>query len=341
MAAGRQVPVTDLFAGRVPDEVIAAYARLLSSGRVALDQAAELLGGQDLVDALCELGMSRVITDMPSAPPVLQATPVALALQAVLCGMQATVLRQQELLLDGYRHLAEVQALPDVASNGSAEHLVRIITDRDEIRRVSSCLINSTHRDWMTLETAETDMPLREDHRIKCPAALRGQIRMRSIFDAATLTQPAALRNLQLCIADGEEVRILPHVPMKMQLVDGTTVLLPLTPTGTGGVLLIHSATITRAMREFFELLWNQAKPVGGAEQPQGSTVTDLQRDILQLLWHGQGDATIARNLGKSESVIRRNICALNEIAGTEGRFALGAAAALRGWLPVQRKDHA
>lgn len=64
---------------------------------------------------------------------------------------------------------------------------------------------------------------------------------------------------------------------MKMQLIDRSTVLLPLTPTGTGGAVLIHATTITHAMREYFEMLWKTATPIGGvAAACHGWLPTDI-----------------------------------------------------------------
>jgi hypothetical protein len=50
-------------------------------------------------------------------------------------------------------------------------------------------------------------------------------------------------------------------VPMKMKLADQSAALLPLTPTGTAGALLVLAPLITAALREYFELLWDNATP--------------------------------------------------------------------------------
>ena len=51
---------------------------------------------------------------------------------------------------------------------------------------------------------------------------------------------------------------------MKMKLADQHTALLPLTPAGTAGALLIRAPVITAALREYFELLWDKATPIPG-----------------------------------------------------------------------------
>jgi hypothetical protein len=45
---------------------------------------------------------------------------------------------------------------------------------------------------------------------------------------------------------------------MKMKLADQTTALLPLTPTGTAGALVVRAPVIIAALREYFELLWER-----------------------------------------------------------------------------------
>jgi hypothetical protein len=65
------------------------------------------------------------------------------------------------------------------------KHLVKVITDREEILRVSTHLVNSERRGWMTLETAETDMPLSEDNLISCHRLSAGRS-----ASAASMTRP-------------------------------------------------------------------------------------------------------------------------------------------------------
>jgi hypothetical protein len=47
-----------------------------------------------------------------------------------------------------------------------------------------------------------------------------------------------------------------------MKLADHTTALLPLTPAGTAGALVVRAPVIIDALREYFELLWQRATPL-------------------------------------------------------------------------------
>jgi hypothetical protein len=337
-------PVTALFAGLLPDRVTAAYDAFLAEGRVLEPRAIEIAGGPDKLNDLRERGLVREVAGTPTSPIAYQAAPVPLALAAVLTSLQSAMLRQQQLLLDGQRRLKEAQTLPDSTLNDMPEHLVRVILDREEIIQISTFLINDANHDWMTFETAVSDLPFSEANRIRQPDREHTRLRIRSIYDAATLQTPGALANLQRCIDAGEEARILSSVPVKMQLADEHAVLLPLNTTGTGGALLIYAATITHAAKVFFELEWERAKPLGGTLPPDGCPLSGLQRQILQMMFAGAPDNAIARGLGKSESTVRRNIEAVVEPTGTQGRFALGVEVERRGWMPtdrVERTSHA
>jgi hypothetical protein len=75
---------------------------------------------------------------------------------------------------------------------------------------------------------------------------------------------------------------------MKMKLADYTTAMLPLTPAGTGGALLVRAPVIIAALREYFEMLWERATPLA----PQRHSVaayrpTPAQHAVLELMAEG------------------------------------------------------
>src|ERR1700677_954277 len=324
--------IAGLFAGLVPGDGIAGYEKLLAAGGVAREDAERFLGGASLVEALSARGMAHALPHTPSAPATFQPASPELALLGVLADLQATLSREQKSLLDGHRRLADVRSRPGAALHGMPEHLIKVITDRDEVLRVTMHLINSAHRDWMTLETHDTDMPLTDDYSVDDPLALQRQVRIRSVYDMALTEHPVAARCIERFVAAGEEARILPVVPMKMQLADEAAVLLPLTLTGSAGALLIRAAPITHAMREFFEMLWARDTPFGGGT---GSPLTPTEGRILHVMAMGTQDSAIATSLEMSESTVRRHIKAITGQLGlkTPSRFALGLAVGRRGWL--------
>jgi DNA-binding CsgD family transcriptional regulator len=327
--------VQGLFEGLVPAEVIDAYDRLLASDGCAKDRAEELVGDAGLVAALTGWGMAHIQPHTPVDPAWLRPASPDMALQGVLAGHQNRLVHDQELLLDGHRRLADAQAQFGTGMNGRfPEHLVAVVSDRAQISELSASLVNTARKDWMTLENLHTEMPLTEDFAQPPLPAFGGSVRCRSIYAASAMDDPVARRVIRACAEAGEQARLLPEVPMKMKLADQTTALLPLTPTGTAGALVVRAPVIIAALREYFELLWERAtplkpqRPAAPADRP-----TPAQQAVLELMAAGLDDATIARQTGMSTTTVRRHIAAIVNRLGVSSRFAAGAAAQRRGWI--------
>jgi len=324
-----------LFEGLVPSEVIDAYDRLLARDGCAKDQAAELVGDVGLVRALTDRGMAHVLPHTPADPAWLRPASPDLALQGVLAGHQNRLARDQELLVDGHRRLADAQARFGIGMNGRfPEHLVAVVSDWTQISELSAALANTARRDWMTLENLDTDMPITDDFAQPPLPAFAGRVRCRSIYDAAAMESPAARRIIQACVDAGEQARLLPRVPMKMKLADYTTAMLPLTPAGTAGALIIRAPVIITALREYFEMLWDRATPLQPRPgRPPAGQLTPAQQSVLELMAQGLTDAVIARRTEVSITTVRRHIVAIMRRLGVSSRFAAGAAAQRKGWI--------
>ncbi len=148
-----------LFDGLVPAEVIAAYDRLRARDGCAKDQAEALVGGASLVAALTRWGMAHIQPHTPADPAWLRPASPDLALAGVLAGHQNRLARDQQVLLDGQQRLAEAQARFGTAMNGRfPAHLVAVVADRAAVSELSASLVNTAHRDWMTLENPHTEM---------------------------------------------------------------------------------------------------------------------------------------------------------------------------------------
>ncbi len=327
--------IRDLFRDLVPPEVIEAYDQLRASNGCAKDQAEELVGGADLVAALTSRGMAHVLPHTPQDPAWLRPASPDIALQGVLAGHQNQVAREQELLLDGNRRLADAQARFGSGVNGRfPAHLVSVVSDRSEISELSASLVNTARKDWMTLENLATDMPLTGDFAQMPLPSTAGLVRCRSIYSAAAVDDPVAWQIIQSSAEGGEQARLLPEVPMKMKLADHTTAMLPLTPNGTGGALLIRAPVIISALREYFELLWERATPVTSDRlAAPGDRLPPAQQAVLEMMATGASDDVIARRLGISVTTVRRHITTIMHRLGVSSRFAAGAAAQRKGWI--------
>jgi DNA-binding CsgD family transcriptional regulator len=290
-----------------------------------------------LAEILTYWGMAHVQPHTPADPAWLRPASPDLALQGVLAGHQHRLARDQELVLHGQRRLADAQARFGVGmiSNGRLpEHLVAVVSDREQISNLSASLINTARKDWMTLENLATDMPLTEDFTQPPLPAVGGQVRCRSIYAAAAMHDPAARRIIEACAEAGEQARLLPSVPMKMKLADTTTAMLPLTPNGTAAALVVRAPVIITALRDYFELLWDRATPLKPIRQaPSGDRLPLAQQKVLELMAEGLNDDKIARRLAISTTTVRRHITAIIHRLGVSSRFAAGAAAQRKGWI--------
>jgi DNA-binding NarL/FixJ family response regulator len=327
--------IQGLFEGLVPSEVIEAYDRLLARDGCAKDQAEEFIGSTGLVQALTDRGMAHVLPHTPVDPAWLRPASPDLALQGVLAGHQNRLASEQELLVDGHHRLADAQARFGIGMNGRfPEHMVSVVSDRAEISELSAALANTARRDWMTLENLNTDMPVTDDFAQLPLPAYGGRVRCRSIYVASSMDDPVARRVIQACADAGEQARLLPRVPMKMKLADQATAMLPLTPTGTAGALVIRAPVIIAALREYFEMLWERATPLR-PERTAASPdrLTPTQQAVLEMMAEGLNDGAIARRAGLSITTVRRHIAAIMSRLNVSSRFAAGAAAQRKGWI--------
>lgn len=336
VAASGPGSVQELFEGLVASEVIDAYERLLARDGCAKDEAEAVVGGAGLLRALTDSGMAHVLPHTPADPAWLRPASPDLALQGVLAGRQRLLARDQQLLLDGQQRLAAAQARFGVRMTGGfPEHLVTVVSDRRQISELSAALVNTARQDWMTLENLDIEMVLTDDFaQLPLPGSA-GQVRCRSIYAAAAMSDPVVRRIIERCAAAGEQARLLPVVPMKMKLADYTTALLPLTAAGSAAALVVRSPVIIAALREYFELLWERATPLKAPRRaaPGGGRLTPAQQRVLELMAEGLHDDAIARRAGLSTTTVRRHIATIMTRLGVSSRFAAGAAAQRRGWI--------
>jgi hypothetical protein len=211
VAAGTAVGIHRLFDGLVPAEVIEAYDRLLARNGCAKDQAETLVGGSGLVAALTGRGMAHIQPHSPADPAWLRPASPDLALLGVLADHQNRLARDQELLMDGHRRLADAQAQFGTGMTGSfPAHLVSVVSDREQISELSAALANAARKDWMTLENLRTEMPLTEDFAQPPLPAFGGRVRCRSIYSAAAMEHPVARRIIHACAGAGEQPACCP-----------------------------------------------------------------------------------------------------------------------------------
>lgn len=325
--------VIKLFTGFLPEDLVEAYLKLLKAGGVEMERAADFLGSDDLVRKLEAHNMAHVVPRTSTAPATLQPASPDLAFHGVLADFQTRASELQTQIFNARRRFASVPQ-PARPGDENAEQMVQVLTDRKDIVRVNKHLINRADRNWMTLETHESDMRATQYSGIDIRDAVRRGVRIRAIYDTAFTEDPEKSWTIERSVADGEEAYVLATVPMKMQLVNETTVLLPCTRTGSVAVLF-KDGPVPRAMRLFFELLCQRSTPLGsvglGSEGPLDAT----ERKILELMAAGKSDRAIANQVRQHPSTVRRHITEIRDRLGlkTTSRFAMGFAVGRSGWI--------
>ena len=315
----------------VSDELLTAYTQLLAQDGCLHAEASDVLGGADQVEALVHAGMAHVQSSGPALPPRLVPVPPDMALQGTLADLTRRLLVDQERLLAGQRRMAETHPWASPAVDESNDRLVRIITDREEIGNVSRALIGAARHDWITMDNGYVERPMDELTAVPPPPSFEGHVRCRALYETSCAEYPVGVKTIEIAVEAGEEARLLPRIGMKMKLADEAIAMLPLTPTGMSGALLIRSSVIVAALREYFELLWERAIPFGAASRD--SPLNPLQQQILSMLVEGLSDASIAKRAGVSLSTVRRHSAAIRDKLGFDHHFAAGVAAVRRGWI--------
>ncbi|MDL4770693.1 hypothetical protein [Actinomadura xylanilytica] len=320
-----------LLEGIVPDHSLASYLQLTAHGACLREEAADLLGGAEQVDALLGAELAYLKPAGAGLPPCVVPAPPDLALQGTLAGLSRRLVAEQERVLDGQRRMAETPPSAGASADGHVDRLVRILTDRSEISETARGLLSAVRRDWLTLENHMVERPLDESAAMPPPPSLDDRVRCRTIYEAACTESPLGARLIEINARAGEEARFVPRIGMKAKIADEAIAMVPLTPTGASGALLIRSSVIVGALREYFELLWERAIPIGAAHA--GTPLSPVQTVILNLLAQGISDESIARQVSMAVPTVRRHIGVIREHLGAETRFAAGAAAVRRGWV--------
>lgn len=319
-----------LLGGVVEGEILRLYLRLLATGGCATEVAEEFLGGRDKVRSLVHAGMAQLRETEADKPSLLMPVPMDVALQHTLVGLAHEALADYERLLGGYQRMCDFSASTSVAAEKSVGQLAQLITDSDEVSRLTSTVLGSVQREWLTLSSHAPAEPVDGIGNVEPPSPVQRGVRCRAIYDADSLEDEAARYKLEAIAVRGMQVRILPRIRMSIRLADEAVALLPLTSAETAGALLVQSPVIVGALREYFELLWARAIPFGGSGR-NSKGLPEIHIKILRLLVHGLSDEAIAQRVELSLTTVRRHIKALRENLGINTRFQLGVVAVQQG----------
>ena len=236
--------------------------------------------------------------------------------EAELAGLRVGITR----LLDDYHRSRGLR-------DPSLGDLVEVVTGREDIEQLWLALLDGAREQVAILEKppfVQLDIVGPE------LAVLARGVPVRSVYERATLLQPAKLAEVRALVAAGEQAGTAVGLPFKLALVDFRWGLLPLAPgTELSGALVVRPSPLLDALLQTFEAQWARAVPVP-APDPQS---TDSQVELLTLLAAGMTDERIARRLGVSARTVQRRVSALMSGLGADNRFQAGVQANRRGLL--------
>ncbi|WP_328304502.1 helix-turn-helix transcriptional regulator (plasmid) [Streptomyces sp. NBC_00435] len=184
----------------------------------------------------------------------------------------------------------------------------------------------------MRPETIETSRPA--DARI-----LRRGIRMRSLFGAAALDDPATMAYLRELAGKGAEVRISRLDLERILIFDRAAALTPIDPSNSSrGALLTREPGLVTTLVSLFERMWAQAREIPAPADEDGPAVsgerpTELERRILESLCTADKDENGARDVGISVRTYRKYVATLMHRLDASNRFHAALLARERGWI--------
>jgi len=246
------------------------------------------------------------------------------------------LLRRQQALEEARRTVA---ALSDDyrshARRRSADHLVEIVVGRQALRSRLREMQDAARDEILWFCRANPLAMPGPDNREEGSALARG-VRYRAIYERELLERPGELESIVESMAEGEQARALPSLPVRLAIADRTLAICPLVPDdvrdlGEPTAALVRSSELLDALVALFESLWERATPLV-AEAPD----TDLREPdllLLSLVVSGMPDKSIATHLKVSKRTVQRRLDRLMDLAGVDTRTGLAFQAARRGWL--------
>jgi DNA-binding NarL/FixJ family response regulator/predicted DNA-binding transcriptional regulator len=309
--------------------------RLLAgrAGATAADIGDELGIGSDTVAAalaaMSEAGLVARAGGTAGGDTKFVAAPPSVSLGS-LVNQQRDDLRRAEHVV---AELAEVYRVAVGARAG--RELIEVVTGVEAIRHRLEQVQRAAMGELLAFVTAETTVITREQNEEEGHAVARG-VNYRVVLERAVMEQPGAFDAMLAATRNGEEIRTVPTIPMKLVIADRSLALVPLLNAGEPGAVLVHASGLLDALVALFESIWLRAIPLrvdaeGLAHDDAAATVA-LDGKILSLLLTGLTDQAVATQLGISMRTVARRIRHLMDVAGVDTRLQLGWHAARAGW---------
>ncbi|MQY15217.1 hypothetical protein SRB5_53960 [Streptomyces sp. RB5] len=314
----------------------AVYRILLKVPRAGVVEIAEALGWpvarvRETLRSLVELALVRESSEETGKVRLVNPE---FGLAGLLQRQEQELAQRQQAV--AATRLAVTRMLTEYDENPSAQ--------TDEVRRYTGLDAINSQIERLSYG-AETTIEVFAPRGAQTPAALNAArpldeaaigrgVQVRYIYLDSVRNDTATLAYARWVHETGGEVRVLPHLPLRMIIYDRRAAVVPIDPEAAArGILLLQGAGVVTALVSLFQQTWEQARPLGEARTSTPEGLSPQEQAVLDLLFEGHTDDVVARRLGVSVRTGRRITAELMTRLGARSRFQAGALAMGRGWL--------
>ncbi|WP_406049134.1 helix-turn-helix domain-containing protein [Kribbella sp. NBC_00889] len=311
------------------NDEIKVYQHLLRTGPSSITELDEAVPDRDAtIDAtlggLVQAGLARRSgSDHSRFLPV----PPDAGLEAM------TLRRESELKQARIEVLNAYDEFRRTVHNESTTHLIEVVTGSAIVERIHQ-IKGGAQREILAIDSPPYYIggPNQEeiDH-------LKRGVSYRVVYSPESVEVPGYLtENILPCVEAGEQARVLPYVPAKLTIIDGSIAFVSMSVRDTDvnrSLLIIRPSSLLTALIGMFELCWRNALPLHASVGTEDDRLEPIERRLLALLATGAADDTIARTLGISRRTFFRYLERLMNRTGASTRFQLALHAARENWL--------
>jgi sugar-specific transcriptional regulator TrmB/DNA-binding CsgD family transcriptional regulator len=311
------------------DDEIRVYQHLLRTGPSSITELDEAVpdrtaGIDSTLGGLVQAGLARRSgSDHSRYLPV----PPDAGLEAL------TLRRESELKQARIDVLNAYDEFRRTVHNESTTHLIEVVTGSAIVERIHQ-IKGGAQREILAIDSPPYYIggPNQEeiDH-------LKRGVAYRVVYSPESVEVPGYLtENILPCVEAGEQARVLPDVPAKLTIIDGSIAYVSMSVRDTEvnrSLLIIRPSSLLTALIGMFELCWRNALPLHASVGAEDDRLEPIERRLLALLATGAADDTIARTLGISRRTFFRYLERLMNRTGASTRFQLALHAARENWL--------
>lgn len=158
--------------------------------------------------------------------------------------------------------------------------------------------------------------------------ALTRGVHNRWLWAKAALEAPGMMDVASGYARRGEVIRVVPHLPSKLVIIDDEVAVIHVTEAAPGESIAAALSTrhpeLVATLRQLFEVLWSAGVPLEVSEHVETSTEDEDRLALIRCLVGGLTDVATARELGISRRTLTRRIQDLLDDLQVENRFQAG-----------------